>query len=135
MPKAIRIAQTGGPEVMRWEDVAVGDPGPGQIRIRHTAVGLNYIDTYHRAGIYPIAVPNGLGMEAAGVVVAVGKGVKELKKGDRVAYATAPVGAYSEERLFAADRVVKIPAGISDRTAAAMTLKGMTAEYLLHIKG
>ncbi|MBM3564988.1 MAG: quinone oxidoreductase [Alphaproteobacteria bacterium] len=131
MPKAIRLQQTGGPEVMRWEDVQVGDPGPGQISIRHTAIGLNYIDTYHRAGIYPIPMPNGLGLEAAGVVVAVGKGVKDLKKGDRVAYASAPPGAYSEERLYPADRVVKIPAGISDRTAAAMMLKGMTAQYLI----
>ncbi len=131
MTKAIRIQQPGGPEVMRWEDVQVGDPGPGQIRIRHTAIGLNYIDTYHRAGIYPIPMPNGLGMEAAGVVAAIGKGVKDLKKGDRVAYASGPGGAYSEERLFAADRVVKIPAGISDRTAAAMMLKGMTAQYLI----
>ena len=131
MPKAIRITQTGGPEARRWEDVQIGDPGPGQIRIRHTAVGLNYIDTYHRAGIYPIALPSGLGMEAAGVIEAVGKGVKELKKGDRVAYASGPPGAYAEERLMASDRVVKIPAGVSDRTAAAMMLKGMTARYLI----
>ena len=132
MPKAIRIQQAGGPEVMRWEDVAVGDPGPGQIRIRHTAIGLNYIDTYHRSGVYPLpAMPSGLGMEGAGVVEAVGKGVKDLKKGDRVAYASGPPGAYAEERLMASDRVVKIPSGISDRTAAAMMLKGMTAQYLI----
>ena len=131
MTKAIRIHQTGGPEVLRWEDVDVGEPGPGQIRIRHTAIGLNFLDTYHRSGVYPLALPSGIGSEGAGVVTAVAKGVKELKKGDRVAYASPPVGAYSEERLMPADRVVKIPAGISDRTAAAMMLKGMTAQYLI----
>ena len=131
MTKAMRIHQTGGPEVMRWEDVEVGEPGPGQIRIRHTAIGLNYLDTYHRSGVYPLPLPSGIGSEGAGVVTAVGQGVKEFKKGDRVAYASPPVGAYSEERLMPADRVVKIPAGISDRTAAAMMLKGMTAQYLI----
>ncbi|MSO84326.1 MAG: quinone oxidoreductase [Rhodospirillales bacterium] len=131
MTKAMRIHQTGGPEVLRWEDVSVGEPGPGQIRIRHTAIGLNFIDTYHRSGVYPVTLPSGIGSEGAGVVTAVGKGVKEFKKGDRVAYASPPVGAYSEERLMPADRVVKIPAGISDRTAAAMMLKGMTAQYLI----
>jgi NADPH2:quinone reductase len=131
MTKAIRFSQTGGPEVLRWEDVEVGEPGPGQIRIRHTAIGLNYLDTYHRSGVYPLPLPSGIGSEGAGVVTGVGKGVKEFKKGDRVAYASPPVGAYSEERLMPADRVVKIPAGISDRTAAAMMLKGMTAQYLI----
>lgn len=131
MTKAIRIHQTGGPEVLCWEDVDVGEPGPGQIRIRHTAIGLNFLDTYHRSGVYPLALPSGIGSEGAGVVTAVAKGVKEFKKGDRVAYASPPVGAYSEERLMPADRVVKIPAGISDRTAAAMMLKGMTAQYLI----
>ena len=131
MTKAMRIYQTGGPEVLRWEDVSVGEPGPGQIRIRHTAIGLNFLDTYHRSGVYPLPLPSGIGSEGAGVVTAVGQGVKEFKKGDRVAYASPPVGAYSEERLMPADRVVKIPAGISDRTAAAMMLKGMTAQYLI----
>ncbi|MCC7015783.1 MAG: quinone oxidoreductase [Rhodospirillales bacterium] len=131
MTKAIRIYQTGGPEVLQWEDVEVGEPGPGQIRIRHTAVGLNYLDTYHRSGVYPLTLPSGIGSEGAGVVTGVGKGVKEFKKGDRVAYASPPPGSYSEERLMPADRVVKIPAGISDRAAAAMMLKGMTARYLI----
>jgi NADPH2:quinone reductase len=131
MTKAMRIYQTGGPEVLRWEDVEVGEPGPGQIRIRHTAIGLNYLDTYHRSGVYPLTLPSGVGSEGAGVVTGVGAGVKEFKKGDRVAYASPPPGSYAEERLMAADRVVKIPAGISDRTAAAMMLKGMTAQYLI----
>jgi NADPH2:quinone reductase len=131
MTKAIRFHQTGGPEVLKWEDVEVADPGPGQIRIRHTAIGLNYLDTYHRSGVYPMPLPSGIGSEGAGVVTGVGAGVKEFKKGDRVAYASPPVGAYSEERLMPADRVVKIPAGVSDRTAAAMMLKGMTARYLI----
>ena len=116
MTKAIRFHQTGGPEVLKWEDVVVGDPGPGQIRIRHTAIGLNFLDTYHRSGVYPLPLPSGIGSEGAGVVTAVGKGVKEFKKGDRVAYASPPVGSYAEERLMPADRVGKIPAGISDRT-------------------
>jgi len=131
MVKAIRFARIGGPEVLTWEDVAVGDPGPGQVRIRHTAVGLNYIDTYHRSGLYPMPLPSGLGGEAAGVIEAVGKGVKGLKKGDRVAYAGGAPGAYSQARVMQADRLVKIPAGISDQQAASMMLKGMTTEYLL----
>ena len=128
MTKAIRIHETGGPEVLRWEDVEVGAPGPGEIRVRHTAVGLNYIDTYHRSGLYPLELPATLGMEAAGVVEAVGEGVTDLAEGDRVAYATPPVGAYAEARLIQADRVVKLPDAIDDRKAAAMMLQGMTAE-------
>ncbi len=131
MTKAIRIHEAGGPEVLRWEDVEVGDPGGGEIRLKHTAVGLNYIDTYHRSGLYPLEYPAVLGMEGAGVVEAVGKSVSDLKEGDRVAYATPPLGAYAEDRLIPADRVVKIPAAVSDETAAAMMLQGMTAEYLL----
>jgi NADPH2:quinone reductase len=131
MTKAIRVHQFGGPEVLKWEEVEVGAPGAGQIRIRHTAVGLNYLDTYHRSGIYPLPLPTGIGSEGAGVITAIGPGVKEFKKGDRVAYASPPVGSYAEERLMPADRVVKIPTGISDRTAAAMMLKGMTARYLI----
>ncbi|HKC42530.1 MAG TPA: quinone oxidoreductase [Burkholderiales bacterium] len=131
MPKAIRFHKTGGPEVLVAEDVEVGDPGAGQIRIKQHAVGLNYLDTYHRTGLYPLPLPSGLGSEGAGVVEAVGPGVTELKAGDRVAYASAPVGAYAEARLYPADRAVKIPEGISFETAAAMMLKGMTAQYLI----
>jgi len=131
MPLAIRIHQTGGPEVMRWEEVAVGDPGPGEARIRHAAVGLNYIDTYHRTGLYPLPLPSGLGMEGAGVVEAVGEGVVDLKPRDRVAYAGGPVGAYSQVRCLPADRLLKLPDGIDFRTGAAMMLQGLTAAYLL----
>ena len=131
MVKAIRIHEFGGPEVLKWEEVEVGDPGPGQIRIRQTAVGLNYIDVYLRTGLYPQeTMPFTPGMEGAGVITAVGKGVRDLRVGRRVAYA-GPVGAYAIERLIAADRVVRIPEGVSDKTAAAIMLKGMTAQYLL----
>ena len=133
MPKAIVINETGGPEVMRWEDVPVAAPGPGQARLRQTAIGVNYIDVYFRSGLYPAPrMPVVLGMEAAGVVDAVGPDVGELKPGDRVAYAAAPAGAYSEERIMPADRLVGLPEDIDDSTAAAAMLKGMTAEYLLH---
>ena len=132
MPKAIRIHQTGGPEAMRWEDVEVGAPGPGEIRIRHEAVGLNFIDVYFRTGLYPSpSLPFSPGMEGAGVVEAIGDGVDSVAVGDRVAYAAPPVGAYAEERLMPADKVVGIPAGIGSRQAAAMMLQGMTVEYLL----
>ena len=132
MPKAIRIHEYGGPEVLRWEEVEVGDPGPGQLRVRHAAVGLNYIDVYHRTGLYHLpSLPWTLGMEGAGQVEAVGEGVTEFKAGDRVAYASPPVGAYAEVRLVPADRVVALPDTIDDRTAAAMMLQGMTAQYLL----
>ncbi|MDS4019609.1 MAG: quinone oxidoreductase [Candidatus Competibacter sp.] len=132
MPKAIRIHEYGGPEVLRWEEVDVGDPGPGQLRVRHGAVGLNYIDVYHRTGLYPLpSLPWTLGMEGAGRVEAVGEGVTEFRIGDRVAYASPPVGAYAEVRLIPADRVVGLPDAIDDRTAAAMMLQGMTAHYLL----
>ena len=132
MSKAIRIHQPGGPEVLRWEDVEVGEPGAGQVRIRHGAVGLNYIDVYHRTGLYPLpSLPWTLGMEGAGRIEAIGEGVADLKVGDRVAYASPPVGAYAEVRLMPADRVVKLPDAIDDKTAAAMMLQGMTAQYLL----
>ena len=132
MPKAIRIHEHGGPEVLRWEEVEVGEPGPGQLRVRHGAVGLNYIDVYHRTGLYPLpSLPWTLGMEGAGRVEAVGEGVTEFKPGDRIAYASPPVGAYAEVRLMPADRVVALPDAIDDRTAAAMMLQGMTAQYLL----
>ena len=127
---AIRIAKQGGPEVMEWQPMEVGEPGQGQILIRHTAVGLNYIDTYQRSGLYPLQLPTALGMEAAGVVEAVGPGVTGLKNGDRVAYSSI-LGSYSEKRVAPAEKVVKIPDGISDQQAAAMMLKGMTVEYLL----
>jgi len=131
MTKAIRIKNPGGPEVMSWEDVEVGKPGPGQVRVKHTAVGLNFIDIYHRTGMYPLEYPCGLGLEAAGLVEAVGEGVNDLKKGNRVAYAAPPVGAYSEARLIAADRLVKLPAEIDEKQAAAMMLQGMTVQYLI----
>ena len=132
MPRAIRIHETGGPEVMRWEDVEVGAPGPGDIRIRHEAVGLNFIDVYFRTGLYPApSLPFSPGMEGAGVVEAVGEDVDSLVAGDRVAYAAPPVGAYAEVRVMPADRVVKVPDGIDSRQAAAMMLQGMTVEYLL----
>lgn len=131
MTKAIRVHAYGGPEVLTWEDVAVGAPGPGQVRIKQTAVGLNYIDVYGRTGLYPQdALPFIPGMEGAGVVTALGEGVRDLKVGRRVAYA-GPLGAYAEERLIAADRVVRIPETVDDATAAAVMLKGMTAQYLL----
>lgn len=131
MPKAIRIAKCGGPEVMQWEDVEVGAPAAGEARVRHTAVGVNFIDTYHRSGLYPLKLPSGLGSEAAGVVEALGQGVANLKVGDRVAYAGGPVGSYAESRVMPADRLVKIPEGVTDQAAAAMMLKGMTAQYLI----
>jgi NADPH2:quinone reductase len=131
MVHAIRFRQTGGPEVLEWEEVAAGRPAPGEVRLRHTAIGLNYIDTYHRTGLYPVPLPSGMGIEAAGVVEAVGAKVKDLKPGDRVAYAGGPLGAYAEVRVMPAERLVKLPKTISDRQAAAVMLKGMTAEYLL----
>ena len=130
MPHAIRMHSNGGPEVLVWENVTVGDPGPGEARVRHTAVGLNYIDTYHRSGLYKLALPSGIGAEAAGVVEAVGTGVDWVKAGDRVAYSGGPLGAYSEVRILPADRLVKIPEGISDRSAATLMLKGLTVQYL-----
>ncbi len=129
MPHAIRIHQNGGPEQLKWEEVTVGDPGPGEVRVRNTAIGLNYIDTYHRSGLYPLPMPLTLGSEGAGIVEAVGPKVKEFKVGDHVAYAQ-PLGAYAEVLLRPVARLVKIPAGIKDETAAAMMLKGMTAWYL-----
>ncbi len=131
MTKAIRVHEYGGPEVLTWEEVEVGPPGPGEVRIKQTAVGLNFIDVYGRTGLYPQdALPFIPGMEGAGVVTAVGEGVRDLKVGRRVAYA-GPIGAYAEERLIAADRVVRIPDAVDDETAAAIMLKGMTAQYLL----
>jgi NADPH2:quinone reductase len=131
MVKAIQFHSTGGPEVLQWEEVTIGDPGPGEIRVKHTAIGLNYIDTYHRTGLYPLPLPHGIGMEGAGHVTAIGNGVTDLAVGDRVAYAGPPPGSYAEERLMAASTAVKIPNGVDDETAAAMMLKGMTAQYLI----
>ncbi len=132
MTHAIRIHQTGGPEVLTWETVELGTPGPGEARIQQSAVGLNYIDVYHRTGLYPVpALPTAIGMEAAGQVESVGEGVNDLRPGDRVAYAAPPVGAYAEARLMPADRLVKLPDGISDLQAAAMMLQGMTVQYLI----
>ena len=130
MPYAIRIHEAGGPEVMRWEEVAVGEPGPGEARVRHTAVGVNYLDTYHRSGLYKLPMPSGLGSEAAGVVEAVGAGVDWVKPGDRVGYCGGPLGSYSEARVMPADRLVRLPDGISDQSAATLMLKGLTVQYL-----
>jgi NADPH2:quinone reductase len=132
MTHAIRFHKAGGPEVMQWEEVQVGKPGPGEARVRNTAVGLNYVDTYFRSGLYPAPqLPSGLGAEGAGVVEEVGPGVTDLEPGDRVAYGNGPLGAYSEARVMPADRLVVLPDGISDNQAAAMMLKGMTTEYLI----
>ena len=130
MPQAIRIHAIGGPEVLVLEEVAVGAPGPGEARVRHTAIGVNYIDTYHRSGQYKLALPSGIGLEAAGVVEAVGTGVDYLKAGDRVAYSGGGPGSYSTERVMPADRLVPIPDGIADETAATLMLKGLTVQYL-----
>jgi NADPH2:quinone reductase len=132
MTSSIRIHSHGGPEVMVWETVPTSEPGPGEVLVRHTAVGLNYIDVYFRTGLYKSpAMPATVGMEAAGIVLALGEGVSDLSVGDRVAYATGPIGAYTTDRSIAANRVVKIPDGIDDQTAAAMMLQGLTAQYLL----
>ena len=130
MPYAMRVHEHGGPEKLRWEQVQAGEPGEGQVRVRNTAVGLNFVDTYQRSGLYPMQLPFTPGSEGAGVVEAVGPKVKEFKVGDRVAY-SSPVGAYAEVLLRPAARLVKIPAGIDDKTAAAMMLKGLTTQYLL----
>jgi NADPH:quinone reductase len=129
--KAIRFDATGGPDVLQWRDVNLAELAPGEVRMRQTAVGLNYIDTYHRSGLYPVPMPSGLGLEGAGVIEALGAGVKGFKVGDRVAYGTGPIGAYAEVRNYPANRLVKLPKSISDETAAGMMLKGMTVRYLL----
>ncbi len=131
MSHAIRVHAVGGPDVMVYEEVAVGNPGPGEARVRHTAIGINFIDTYHRSGLYALPLPTGIGSEAAGVVEAVGTGVDWVKPGDRVAYSGGAPGAYATERVMSADRLVKLPDGIDDRTAATLMLKGFTVQYLL----
>ena len=131
MAHAIRFHKTGGPEVLQWEEINLPAPAAGEVRVRNKAVGLNYIDTYHRTGLYPMPLPSGIGLEAAGVVEAVGPGVAEFKPGDRVAYCNGPLGAYSEEKNHPADRLVKLPEGISFENAASMMLQGLTVQYLL----
>jgi NADPH2:quinone reductase len=130
MPNAIRFHKNGGPEVLQWENVEVGEPGAGEARVRHTAIGVNYIDTYHRSGLYKLALPSGLGTEGAGIVEAIGPGVTDVRPGDRVAYSGGPLGAYSEVRVMPADRLVKLPEGVSDKVAATLMLKGLTVQYL-----
>jgi NADPH2:quinone reductase len=130
MTRAIRITQHGGPEVMAFETVDLREPGPGEARVRHTAIGVNYADCYYRSGLYPLELPSALGVEAAGVVEAIGPGV-DIPVGARVAYATAGIGAYSEQRIVPADRLLAVPDGVSDEVAAAVLLKGLTVEYLL----
>jgi NADPH2:quinone reductase len=129
--KAVRFYETGGPEVMRWEAVEVGDPGPGEVRIRHEAVGLNFADTYFRTGLYPAPLPAGMGVEAAGVVEAVGPDVAHVREGDRVTYTGSPLGAYSTERVMPAEHLIPLPDAIGFDTAAAMTMRGLTTAYLL----
>ena len=131
MTHAIRFHKTGGPEVLQWEEVNVPQPGPGETLVRHKAVGLNYIDTYHRTGLYPMPLPSGIGLEAAGVIEAVGPDVTEFKPGDRVAYANGPIGAYSELKVHPAERLVKLPDGITFEQGASMMLQGLTVQYLL----
>lgn len=130
---AIRMHETGGPDVLRWEPIDLPPPGPGEVRVRHEAIGLNFIDTYHRTGLYPVPLPTVLGSEAAGIVEAVGEGVTGFSVGDRVGYATGPMGAYAEARNIVASVIVKIPDGVAAEVAAASLLKGMTAHYLLDI--
>jgi NADPH2:quinone reductase len=131
MPSAIRIHETGGPDVLRVDEVPVGEPGPGEARVRHTAVGVNYVDIYHRTGLYPLSLPSGLGTEAAGRVEAIGPGVTQLVPGDRVVYLHMVPGSYAQLRNLPADRLMKLPAGIDDETAAAVFLKGLTVHALV----
>jgi NADPH:quinone reductase len=130
MARAIRFHETGGPEVLQLETVAVGEPGPGQARVRHSYVAVNFIDVYFRTGRYPLPLPNGLGSDAVGVVEAVGSGVTDIRVGDRVGYLLGPQGAYSDVRVMPADVLIPLPDGISDRSAATLMMKGMTAQYL-----
>ncbi len=131
MAKGIRFYETGGPEVLRWETLKVGDPGPGQVQVRHAAVGLNFADTYFRTGLYPSPLPAGMGVEGAGVIVAVGPGVTAFAEGDRVTYTGSPLGAYATERVMSTAPLIKLPNHIPFETAAAMTMRGLTSAYLL----
>jgi NADPH2:quinone reductase len=130
MARAVRLDRTGGPEVLHLEQVKVGDPGPGEARVRHTYVAVNFIDIYHRTGFYPLPLPNGLGSDAVGVVEAVGPGVTDIKAGDRIGYLGGPQGAYSDVRVMPANVLIPLPKGVSDRTASTLMMKGMTAQYL-----
>jgi NADPH2:quinone reductase len=131
MPHAIRFTKTGGPEVLQWEEVQVPAPAAGEVIVENKAIGLNYIDTYHRTGLYPMPLPSGIGLEAAGIVKSVGTGVTEFKPGDRVAYCNGPLGAYAEVKVHPADRLVKLPEAISFEQGASMMLQGLTVQYLL----
>ncbi len=131
MTKAIRFTRPGGPEVLEWTDVDLPPPGPGEIQLTHTATGLNYIDVYHRTGLYPVEMPSGLGVEGAGTVTAIGPDISEFSVGDRVAYVMGPLDAYSEARNFPANKAVRLPGSIADRQAAAMMLQGLTVQYLI----
>jgi len=130
MTRAIRLHQTGGPDVLQLETIDVGDPGPGQARVRHSYIAVNFIDIYFRTGRYPLPLPNGLGSDAVGVVEAVGAGVTDIRVGDRVGYLLGPQGAYAEARVMPADVLIPLPEGISDRTASTLMMKGLTAQYL-----
>jgi NADPH:quinone reductase len=131
MARAIRIERVGGPEVLVWKEIDTGEPGPGQVRIRHTAIGINYIDIYHRTGVYPLPLPAVLGLEAAGTVIAVGPGVTRVRPCDRVAYAGGPPGAYAEERVMGEDRLIVLPSGVDPEQAASVMFSGLTAQFLL----
>lgn len=131
MAQAVRFYETGGPEVLRWETAEVGEPGPGEVRIRHEAVGLNFADTYFRTGLYPAALPAGMGVEAAGVIEAVGPGITDFRAGDRVTYTGSSLGAYSTERVMPAEHLIRLPQEIAFETAASMTMRGLTTAYLL----
>ncbi len=131
MPKSIIIKKNGGPDVLKLEDVKVGSPGPEEIKVTNYAIGLNYIDTYHRSGLYPLNLPSGIGLEAAGKIEEVGSNVTELNKGDNIAYASIPLGAYSQQRIIPAKIAVKVPEGISHELAATLMTKGLTTNYLI----
>ena len=131
MPKSIIIKKNGGPEVLELQDIDIKSPGPDEIKVTNHAIGLNYIDTYHRSGLYPLPLPSGIGLEAAGKVDEVGSNIKEFNKGDNIAYASMPIGAYSEQRIIPAKIAVKIPEWISHKLAATLMTKGLTTNYLL----
>ena len=130
--KSIKIEKFGGPEVLTFKDTEIGKPGPKEVLIKNLSIGLNYIDVYHRTGLYPIPLPSGIGLESCGVVEEVGSDIKFLKIGDRVTHASMPIGAYSEKQIMPEEKLVSVPDGISDEVASCITLKGITAEYLLH---
>ena len=131
MSKSIIIKKNGGPEVLELQNVKIGSPGPDEVKVKNHAIGLNYIDTYHRSGLYPLPLPSGIGLEAAGTIEEVGSNVKEFNKGDNVAYASMPIGAYSIERIIPAKIIVKVPEGITHKIAASLMTKGLTTHYLI----